>query len=537
MLSLAVVSSLWAQEENNAKVEILAKELESTKTMVSTKEQVVVYYNDSVISANSAKYDRENNLLTLDGDIEVIGSQGTKQYSQHMTIHTKSDQVAFKKLFLMSQNDVWLLSDSAKKKKEKYTLGESIVSSCEVNDPLWKIHFKRSDYDDSEKYMEIYDATMYFMDVPVAYTPYMSFSTDNRRKSGLLFPLFGYDENEGLIYDQPIFWNIAPNRDMQFNPQIRTDRSVGIYTTYRFKNSPYSLGQIRVGYFKDEKSYQQAQGNENQSHYGFEYTYDASRFFSDHFSEDVKDGLYTNLIWLNDIDYINLQKSRITQFGVHPLQESRLNYFIHDDTYYGGINAKYFIDTRLDDNDETLQVLPSVQLHKYLSHLIWNNLTYSADFHFNNFYRKEGVTMKQAEVKIPVEFTMALLDDYLNLSLKEEVYYSKFFFGNGSYTYDDFEYYSNIHQVEFFSDLTKEYDTYIHVMHPSVTYSIPGNVIDRPVDFDSLDPDQQALFTHELPDEYFTVGLGHYFYDKDMNLLASKSESYEYDSSIELQNS
>ena len=40
-------------------------------------------------------------------------------------------------------------------------------------------------------------------------------------------------------------------------------------------------------------------------------------------------------------------------------------------------------------------------------------------------------------------------------------------------------------------------------MHPSVTYSIPGNVIDRPVDFDSLDPDQQALFTHELPDEYF----------------------------------
>jgi LPS-assembly protein len=531
MLSLAVVSSLWAQEQSNAKVEILAKELESTKTTVSTKEQVVVYYNDSVIKANRANFDRKNNILTLDGDIEMIGAQGAKQYSQHMTIHTESDQVSFKKLFLMSESDVWLLSESAKKKKEKYTLGESVVSSCEVNDPLWKIHFNRSDYDDEEKYMKLYNATMYFLDVPVLYTPYLSFSTDNKRKSGLLFPLFGYNENEGFVYDQPIFWNISPSRDMQFNPQIRTDRSIGLYTTYRFATTPYSSGQIRVGYFRDQKSYQLAQGNENQSHYGFEYRYDASQFFSDRFSEDVKDGLYANLIWLNDIDYINLQKSKISEFGLHPLQESRLNYFIHDDSYYGGINAKYFIDTRLDNDDETLQVLPSIQLHKYLSHLIWNNLTYSVDFHFNNFYRKQGATLQQAELKIPFEFTIPLLDDYLNFSFKEELYYSKFFFGNGSYTYDSFEYYSNIHQAQFFSDLTKEYDSFVHVMHPSITYTIPGNEIDRPVEYSTLiamQPEVEDLFTVGLPDEHFTVSLGHYFYDKNMNLIFFQRLSKSY---------
>ncbi len=191
----------------------------------------------------------------------------------------------------------------------------------------------------------------------------------------------------------------------------------------------------------------------------------------------------SNTIFLNDIDYLNLQKSNLNQFGLSPLQESKINYFTNSNDYYMGLNAKYFIDTRKENNDDTLQILPSAQFHKYLNHLIWDNLTYSADFHINNFDRKEGATLNQAELKIPLEFTTSFFDDFLNMSLGEEFYYSKFFFGNGTYVHDDFEYYSNIHKVKFFTDLTKKYAGFIHVMQPALSYLKPGNEQQSPIEF------------------------------------------------------
>ncbi len=35
---------------------------------------------------------------------------------------------------------------------------------------------------------------------------------------------------------------------------------------------------------------------------------------------------------------------------------------------------------------------------------------------------------------------------------------------NGNYVYDDFQYYSNIHKVKFFTDLTKNYDNFIELV-------------------------------------------------------------------------
>jgi LPS-assembly protein len=183
-----------------------------------------------------------------------------------------------------------------------------------------------------------------------------------------------------------------------------------------------------------------------------------------------------------------------------------------------GENAKYFIDTRNEHNDDTLQILPSIQLHKYLDHFLWDNLTYSADLHMNHFYRERGVTLKQAELKIPLEFTTSFFDDFLNISIGEELYYSKFFFGNGNYEHSAFRYYSNIHKVKLFMDLTKKYDDFVHVLQPSIEYTKPGNENEQPVTFDMLGSEQKKLFAVGLPEEQYRIGLNQYFYDNAINL-------------------
>ncbi len=180
------------------------------------------------------------------------------------------------------------------------------------------------------------------------------------------------------------------------------------------------------------------------------------------------------------------------------------------------------------DNDDTLQILPSVQLHKYLDHFLWNNFTYNVDFQVKNFDRKEGTTLKQAEMKIPLEFTTSFFDDFVSLSLAEDLYYSKFFFGNESYIYDEFEYYSSIHKVKLFTDLTKNYDNFIHVLQPSLGYVKPGNESESPVEFDNLTEDQKELFSVGLPEEHYAFSLSHYFYDKNMKLKFYQRLSQRY---------
>ncbi len=518
---------LHAIEEKN-KIEVTAKHLDTTETTVKATDGVVVYYQDSVIKASSAFYNKETNLLVLDGNVEMMGYQGTKEHVKHLEIQTEREEITFEELFFVSENDVWLFTDKAHRSEGNYTFGMSMLSSCDVNDPLWKMVFSHSLYESEAKYMKIYDAKVYFWDIPILYTPYLSFSTDKERSSGLLFPLFGYTSEEGAIYEQPVFWAISDNMDMEFNPQIRTNRSVGLYTTFRFADSDHSSGALRVGYFKDKSSYVKDNDLPDSRHYGLEFNYESSKVFSDTLPQGFTDGLYINTTFLNDIDYLNLQKTQLEHFGLVPLQESRLNYFLYNNDYYAGINAKYFIDTRKENNDDTLQILPSAQFHKYLDHFIWDNLTYNIDFQIKNFDRKEGATLSQAEMTIPLEFTTSFFNDFLNVSLEEEFYYSKFFFGNQSYMYDDFQYYSNISKVKLFTDLTKNYGDFIHVLQPSFRYVRPGNESEDPVTFDRLTEDQKELFSVGLPEEHYALSLSHYFYDKNMKLKFYQRFSQRY---------
>jgi LPS-assembly protein len=436
--------------------------------------------------------------------------------------------VTFQELFFVTKNDVWLFTQQANRVEGNYTLGETIFSSCDIADPTWKMVASHAVYDSAEKYIEAYGAKMYFKDVPFFYTPYMAFSTDRKRKSGFLFPFVGYRENEGFLYEQPYYWAINASMDLEFNPQIRTDRGYGMYSTFRFVDSDHSHGAVRLGYFRDTNAFQEQENTEEAAHYGLEMQYESTEIFSSLFPDGFKDELYLNGIYLNDIEYLNLQKSQFGNFGQTPIQESRLNYFLANDTYYFGLNAKYFIDTRLEHNDVTIQQLPVIQFHKYLDRLVWDNLTYSVDLQMKNFEREKGSTMKQVEMRVPLEYTTSFFDEFLSVSLGETLYYSKSFFGNGEYAYDDFQFFSDYTNAKIFSDLTKRYSSFIHVIQPSLEYIHPGQKSQKPVDFKELSADQKALFVVSAPEEYYTLSLSHYLYDTQMNLKFYQSISQRY---------
>ncbi len=513
------------------KIEVLAKKIEGNQTVVHATDGVVVYYQDAVLYAQEAHYNKDQQKLLLDGAVEMIGYEGTKEHTEHLELDIKRDYIAFHHLFFSSKNDIWLLSEEGNKSKDTYTFGESILSSCDIENPIWVMQFDKARFDAKQKYMQVYGARVYFKEIPIFYFPYMAFTTQRERTSGLLFPLFGYSEDEGFVYEQPIFWAINPSVDIEFNPQVRTKRSVGLYATLRFADSPYSTGALRLGYFKDKESYLFENQLEEESHYGLELLYDRSRLFTLEGSE-YRDGLYANITLLNDIDYLNLQKTTLTHFGQVPLQESRVNYYISNNSWYSGLYEKYFIDTRLADNSSTIQTLPEFQLHKYHTTLWWDFLSYSIDLHTKHLWREEGVTLKKAELQLPIEAHFSFWDDYIDLTLGESLYYGAFFFSqDDSLLYRDFSYSSNVHTINVASDLIKRYNSTVHVIQPSLTYILPGNEHQSPVSFNVLkavEPQVVELFDVGLPEEKLAFDLNQYWYNQQMTLLFYQRFSQSY---------
>ncbi len=82
--------------------------------------------------------------------------------------------------------------------------------------------------------------TVRFKDVPVFYFPKASFPINDERKTGYLFPEFGYENKDGAMLGLPYYINIAPDRDATIVPRILSKRGVQLYGEYRYLSPEFS---------------------------------------------------------------------------------------------------------------------------------------------------------------------------------------------------------------------------------------------------------------------------------------------------------
>jgi len=89
------------------------------------------------------------------------------------------------------------------------------------------------------------NATIVFMGTPIFYSPYISFSLHQERKSGFLAPHYGSTDKGGAELTLPYYFNIAPNRDATISPRMMTRRGVLLNGQFRYLEPSY-LGEARV---------------------------------------------------------------------------------------------------------------------------------------------------------------------------------------------------------------------------------------------------------------------------------------------------
>ena len=471
-------------------VQLLADDVKQDKGIVTANKNVVVYSQEYLVTADCAVYDQNNSVIELFGNVNMMKGKDEVSRSNYAKLNLKNNNAAFESLFMMNKDmEVWMRSDESSSDSEYYRVRKAMVSSCNVQDPDWSITSSSAMLNKQSKFLHLFNPVFRIANVPVFYLPYFGFSTDTTRRTGLLPPELGYGKSEGFYYKQPVYFAPYNEWDLEFDPQIRTNRGAGIYGAFRFTDSPDSIGEISFGTFTDKNSYRAKQKSEtsnraelkNKTHKGVGLKYERDKLIKYLSEADLQEGMWIDATKLNDIDYLNL-KGRDDDYD--SLVTSKFNYFIANDDHYFGAYAKYYIDTEKigskNENKDTLQELPSLQYHKFTDDIVLPNILYSIDLQSHRYDRKIGVRATQYEFTLPASVHVPLFDDSLTFSFYEYLYASRINYENKINSFDDkredkhANFVNNYHKFALHTDLAKAYESFYHTLNFGAEYLLPG---------------------------------------------------------------
>lgn len=119
--------------------------------------------------------------------------------------------------------------------EDNYRIRQGSYTTCPAGDDDWMLLADDLAIDNKQKVGTGRHVRIAFKGVPIAYTPWVSFSLDTKtRRSGLLAPEMGYTVRTGAELTVPFYWNIAPNIDATFSARMMSNRGIMLQNELRY---------------------------------------------------------------------------------------------------------------------------------------------------------------------------------------------------------------------------------------------------------------------------------------------------------------
>jgi LPS-assembly protein len=135
--------------------------------------------------------------------------------------------------------------------KTRFSLKEALYTTCPVDNEDWYLKVDQLDIDQNRNVGTARNASLRFLGVPILYTPWMDFSLNDDRKTGVLAPTIGTTERSGLDVLVPYYLNLAPNYDATLYPRLLSKRGVQLGAEFRYL-LPELSGTNRVEYLPND---------------------------------------------------------------------------------------------------------------------------------------------------------------------------------------------------------------------------------------------------------------------------------------------
>ncbi|WP_394994433.1 LPS-assembly protein LptD [uncultured Helicobacter sp.] len=476
----AIASAQTPQGDKRKIFELSANNVTSRGSVVVAQDNAFMLSEDVYMYADKITYNREEESALLEGNVRIYRGGSLFVDAARVEMNLKTKHTILQPAYFQNENGMWFSGREVQDSDKIYTFKKAIISSCDVQFPIWHLKSTSGHYNSQKEYISTWNSRLYFGSLPVFYLPYFSFPTSTERKSGLLTPELGSTSREGFVYIQPLY--IAPFKqwDITLLPQIRVDRGRGINAEFRLADEKNNIARFNVGYFRQYHEYMKDFNLLNKEIFGFEFEYSRAGLLEPLFT-NYKDHFYTSIMYMNDLEYKRLQKLN-GRYSTR-LHTSRINYYGQSDNHYVGMYFKYFSNLAQANNNNTFQTMPNLQYHRFLDTIFTNHLYYSLDVQSKNITRHTGYTYWQNSINVPIGLNFSLLKDYINVNGKVDLYASNVSLGNAQDTLDplsrerverSMQYAYANYELGINSDVAKAYKYFFHTMHLEALFNAPS---------------------------------------------------------------
>jgi LPS-assembly protein len=340
------------------------------------KGRVTVTQDLRSVSADSVTYDFNADKLNVKGKVDFLdpklrvrGDSGSYETAGAANFNEAFFQ-------LMDRNGRGFAKDINVNPDGKVALDHVHYTSCPVGNEDWSLNASQVSLDTKLQEGVAHHVTMRFKDVPVFYTPYISFPLGDERKSGVLFPSFGHSGSNGFDVEVPYYFNLAPNYDLTLTPGLLTARGVELAENFRYLTAT-SHGVLDATFLPNDK-----QLHEDRSYL--------------HYTDvtDIQHGLRfdADITNVSDTNYFQSFAVGTEQTSVTYL-ERRADVLYYDDAWRIRAQLQNFqtIDTSVVDSERPYSRVPRVQATA-LYPIENSNFEFAFDSEAVNFLRGVGPT-------------------------------------------------------------------------------------------------------------------------------------------------
>ena len=251
--------------------------------------------------------------------------------------------------------------------QDKKRLINARYTTCEPGVDDWYIKAKEIQLDDYTQSGTAKNAFIEFKGLPLLYTPWMKFSFNNERKSGLLAPTIGSTTRSGFETTIPYYINIAPDMDATVGARYLSRRGLQWQGEFRYLGESYS-GVDSIEYLDNDSQ------NDSRRYYA---NFSHSHSFDNSWSAGF------NLEKVSDDEFFADMSTRIISTSrVNLPQEGRLDY-VGDVWRFNALVQKY---QTLDNLSFPYQRLPQLTL---TADKDWNYVTTNLYSEYAYFERNE----------------------------------------------------------------------------------------------------------------------------------------------------
>ncbi len=195
---------------------------------------VTMRRGNQFMGADQLTFDRESGQYAAEGSVRfqanglrlrAAHAEGDQDANTH-----RIDDVEYQLLSRRGNGQAQSLSMTG----ESGSLRGATYSTCPPDARHWELNARRIDIDTETGMAVARGASLRVGKVPVLYIPWFMFPTDDRRRTGLLYPSISNSSRNGFDWRQPIYLNLAPNLDATLSPRWMSKRGALLGAQFRY---------------------------------------------------------------------------------------------------------------------------------------------------------------------------------------------------------------------------------------------------------------------------------------------------------------